>query len=179
MERIFQSPMHICESGYLEILECIALTRKLHLQLRGEGRSIGLVVVDYLQLLSDSAARKQNRQQEVASISRALKQLAKQIDAPVLALSQMNRSVESRRGETGRPQLSDLRESGAIEQDADIVMFIHRDLNPDPNDPEAMANRGKAEIILAKHRNGPVGSFKLAFRPEVNRFDDVEPEMSN
>lgn len=178
MERIFQAPMHICESGYLEILECIALTRKLHLQLRGEGRSIGLVVVDYLQLLSDTAARKQNRQQEVASISRALKQLAKQIDAPVLALSQMNRSVESRRGETGRPQLSDLRESGAIEQDADIVMFIHRDLNPDPNDPEAMANRGKAEIILAKHRNGPVGSFKLAFRPEVNRFDDVEPEMN-
>ncbi|HMU83402.1 MAG TPA: replicative DNA helicase [Leptospiraceae bacterium] len=178
MNRVFDAPMHLCESGYLELLEAIALTRKLHLQLKGEGKSLGLIVVDYLQLLNDSAARRQSRQLEVASISRALKQLSKQVDAPVLALSQMNRSVESRRGDGGRPQLSDLRESGAIEQDADIVMFIHRELNPDPNDPEAMENRGKAEIILAKHRNGPVGSFRLAFRPEMNRFDDLDPEYN-
>ncbi|MCE9598033.1 MAG: replicative DNA helicase [Spirochaetia bacterium] len=178
MDRIFAAPLYLNETGYLEILEAIALTRKLHLQLRGEGKQLGLIVVDYLQLLSDSAAKRQSRQLEVASISRALKQLAKQVDAPVLALSQMNRSVESRRGDTARPQLSDLRESGAIEQDADIVMFIHRDLNPDPNDIEAQENRGKAEIILAKHRNGPVGSFHLAFRPEINRFDDLDPEYA-
>jgi replicative DNA helicase len=86
----------------------------------------------------------------------------------------MNRSVEQRRGDYARPQLSDLRESGALEQDADIVMFIHREYFSDPESPEAIENRGRAEIIIAKHRNGPLGSFKLAYRPEMFRFDNLE-----
>ena len=172
IEQICSSPLHIDDSGTLDIWDCIIRARKLKLELEHRGESLGLVIVDYLQLLSDPESRKMGRQQEVASISRSLKQLSKTVNAPVLALSQMNRSVEQRRGDA-RPQLSDLRESGAIEQDADIVMFIHRDMFSDDESPEALENRGTAEIIIAKHRNGPVDSFRLAFRPEYNRFDNL------
>lgn len=178
IDQIFSSPMHIDDSGTLDIWDCITRTRKLNLDLQRKGESLGVVIIDYLQLMSDPASRKQSRQQEVAAVSRSLKQLAKAIDAPVLALSQMNRSVEQRRGDSARPQLSDLRESGAIEQDADIVMFIHREPFQENNDsPEAVQNRGTAEIIIAKHRNGPVGSFRVAFRPEINRFDNLSGEV--
>ncbi len=172
--RIFSSPIYIDDSGTLDIWDCIARTRKLEIELRRRGKEPGLVVIDYLQLLSDPEARKFGRQVEVASISRSLKLLAKKTNLPILALSQMNRSVEQRRGDYARPQLSDLRESGALEQDADIVMFIHREQINDPDSPEAIENRGRAEIIIAKHRNGPLGSFKLAYRPEMFRFDNLE-----
>lgn len=170
--RIFSSPIYIDDSGNLDIWDCIARTRKLEIELRRQGKDPGLVVIDYLQLISDPESRKFGRQVEVASISRSLKLLAKKTNLPILALSQMNRSVEQRRDT--RPQLSDLRESGALEQDADIVMFIHRESFLDPESPEAIENRGRAEIIIAKHRNGPLGSFKLAYRPEMFRFDNLE-----
>ncbi len=170
--RIFSSPIYIDDSGNLDIWDCIARTRKLEIELRRQGKEPSLVVIDYLQLISDPESRKFGRQVEVASISRSLKLLAKKTNLPILALSQMNRSVEQRRDP--KPQLSDLRESGALEQDADIVMFIHRDFYSDPDSPEAIENRGKAEIIIAKHRNGPLGTFKLAYRPEMFRFDNLE-----
>jgi len=173
METIFRSPIAIDDSGTLDIWDCITRTRKYALELANRGETLSCVIIDYLQLMSDPGARKQGRQFEVASVSRSLKQLAKMVQAPVLALSQMNRSVEQRRGDSARPQLSDLRESGAIEQDADIVMFIHREF-PNPEDPEYQNNVNKAEVILAKHRNGPTDSFKLSFRPEINRFDSLE-----
>jgi len=172
VEHVFSSPMHIDDTGALDIFDLILRSRKLALELDQKGESLGLIVVDYLQLVSDPESRKMGRQHEVATISRGLKQMAKTLNVPVVALSQMNRSVEQRRGDS-RPQLSDLRESGAIEQDADIVMFIHREQFNEEDSPEALENRGTAEIIIAKHRNGPVGSFRLAFRPEVNRFDNI------
>ena len=184
IEKLCNSSLFIDDSGDLSIWECVARTRKFQVELKQQGQEIGLVIIDYLQLMSDPDARKFGRQHEVATISRNLKQLAKFINAPVLALSQMNRSVEQRRGDWARPQLSDLRESGAIEQDADIVMFIYKDpqenMNPDSlnelsaSDPDKyqaiIENQGTMEMIVAKHRNGPIGSFRLSFVPEQNRF---------
>lgn len=184
IEVLFASPMYIDDSGALDIWECMTRTRKLAVDLKQKGKNIDLVVIDYLQLMTDPESRKHGRQNEVASISRGLKQLAKMVEAPILALSQMNRSVEQRRGDSARPQLSDLRESGAIEQDADIVMFIHQEFiggEPDSHDnmDQHFENKGTAEIIIAKHRNGPVGNFRLNFRPEINRFDTRPPEDDN
>ncbi|MDX1959180.1 MAG: replicative DNA helicase [Leptospiraceae bacterium] len=133
---------------------------------------VSLIVVDYLQLLSDPSNRDMGRQQEVASISRNLKQIAKEANCPVIAISQMSRAVESR-GKDQRPQLSDLRESGAIEQDADIVAFIYREdkvKSPDELPPE---KKNKAEIIIAKNRSGAVKSFELMFTPEYSKFDNL------
>jgi replicative DNA helicase len=172
--RIFAAPIYIDDSGTLDIWDCITRTRKLDIELKKKGHPPGLVVIDYLQLMSDTENRKFGRQNEVAAVSRSLKQLAMKTELPILALSQMNRSVEQRRGDFARPQLSDLRESGAIEQDADIVLFIHREQFSDPDSPEALENRGRAEIIVAKHRNGPQGSFKVAYRPEIFRFDNLD-----
>jgi replicative DNA helicase len=178
IERVCAWPVDIDDSGDLDVWELVTRARKLKVELDQRGEGLGLIIVDYLQLVTDPEARKHGRQHEVATISRTLKQLAKKLDVPVIALSQMNRSVEQRRGDSARPQLSDLRESGAIEQDADIVMFIH---HPEPGEAESMEdleNKGTVEVILAKHRNGPVDSFRLAFRPEINRFDNrvAEPE---
>ncbi len=177
IDRLSKSPIYIDDSGDLDIWDCMARTRKLQVELQRENRSLDLVIVDYLQLVSDPQARKLGRQHEVAIISRSLKQLARTVKTPVIALSQMNRSVEQRRGEWARPQLSDLRESGAIEQDADIVMFIHREMAESREETEEidttdLDRHGTVEMIIAKHRNGPVGSFRLSFRPEINRFDN-------
>lgn len=128
-------------------------------------RNIGLIVVDYLQLVEGEGS---SRQEQVASISRRLKQLAKELDLPVIALSQLNRAVESR--EDRRPRMADLRESGAIEQDADVVMFLHRPEYYDPNDEP-----GVAEAIVAKNRNGGVASIKMVFRRHIARFDSLSP----
>jgi replicative DNA helicase len=127
---------------------------------------LGLVIVDYLQLVT-GAGRVENRQQEISSISRSLKGLAKELAVPVIALSQLSRAPEARTDK--RPQLSDLRESGAIEQDADIVMFIYREEEYKPSDE----NRGIAEIIIGKQRNGPTGTVKLAFIKEFTRFENI------
>lgn len=129
--------------------------------------NLGLVVIDYLQLMSGSMGES-NRQQEVANISRSLKQLARELDIPIIALSQLSRAVEQRAGDH-RPLLSDLRESGSIEQDADIVMFIYREDRYDPETPK----KNVAEIIIAKQRNGPVGTVELTWIPEFTKFADM------
>lgn len=137
---------------------------------------LDFIMIDYIQLMSsEKSSKSDNRQQEISEISRYLKILAKEINVPVLALSQLSRAVESRKG---RPQLSDLRESGAIEQDADIVMFIHR---PDKNATEKELAEGSikknvAEIIIEKHRNGGTGIIKLYFKGECTKFVDINPE---
>ena len=131
-------------------------------------------MIDYLQLMNANGARFGSRQEEVSTISRSLKGLAKELDIPVLALSQLNRTVEGREGIDGkRPQLSDLRESGAIEQDADVVMFLYRDdyYNKDTE------QKGIAEIIIAKQRNGPIGTVKMAWLPEQTRFADLSRDL--
>jgi replicative DNA helicase len=156
------SRIFIDDSATLTPLEMRAKCRRLKAE-----HGLGLVVVDYLQLVS-GGGRVENRQQEIASISRSLKGLAKELECPVMALSQLSRAPEARQDR--RPQLSDLRESGAIEQDADIVMFIYREEEHKPTEE----NRGLAEIIIGKQRNGPTGTVKLAFIKEFTRFENYE-----
>jgi replicative DNA helicase len=156
------SNLYIDDSAMLTPLEIRAKCRRLKAE-----HGLGLIIVDYLQLVS-GGGRVENRQQEIASISRSLKGLAKELDVPVMALSQLSRAPEARTDR--RPQLSDLRESGAIEQDADIVMFIYREEEHKPTDE----NRGIAEVIIGKQRNGPTGSIKLAFLKEYTRFENLE-----
>jgi replicative DNA helicase len=132
---------------------------------------IGFIVVDYLQLMQGRAS--DNRVQEVSEISRALKGLARELNVPVLALSQLSRAVESRPG--NKPQLSDLRDSGSIEQDADVVMFIYR---AEMYDKET-APKNVAEVIVAKHRNGPTGDIELFFSPRLTRFSDLEQRYTS
>jgi replicative DNA helicase len=163
-----EAPLFIDDTPALSIFEFRAKCRRLKMQY-----NIGIVIVDYLQLMTAGGDIRGNREQEVSMISRNLKAIAKEIDVPIVALSQLNRSVESREGK--RPQLSDLRESGAIEQDADMVMFIHRpEYYGILNDQEGNSLKGIAEIIVAKHRNGAVGEFHLAFKAHLARFSDLE-----
>ena len=129
---------------------------------------LDLLIVDYLQLMWGGKARFENRQQEISSISRGLKGLAKELDIPLIALSQLSRAPETRSGDH-RPQLSDLRESGSIEQDADLVAFIFRE----EIYKQSEENKGIAEIIIGKQRNGPIGSVKLAFLREFTRFENL------
>lgn len=156
-------PLYINESSNLTANELRAAARRLHRETGG----LGLIVVDYLQLMS-SSSRGENRALELSEISRAMKGLAKELRVPVIALSQLNRSVEQRPNK--RPILSDLRESGALEQDADIVMLIYRDeyYNPDSD------YKGTAEVIVAKQRNGPTDTVRLAFDRELTRFSDLD-----
>lgn len=161
--RLAEAPIYIDDTPSIGILEVRAKSRRLFSRHRP-----GVIIVDYLQLMQ-SYRRVESRQQEIAEISRGLKILAKELSVPVIALSQLSRAVEQR-GKNARPQLSDLRESGAIEQDADLVLFIHRNIYADPSDPDAAEERGTAELILAKHRNGPTGVVKLAFMEQYTRF---------
>jgi replicative DNA helicase len=157
-EILHEAPLHIVDAGNVNIVDIRAKARRMRTGRTG----LSLIIVDYLQLMTSPQARRpDNRQQEVAEISRSLKLLAKELHIPVVALSQLNRNPEARADK--RPQLSDLRESGAIEQDSDVVMFIHRD----DSDPE---KKRQAEIILAKHRNGPTGSITLNFEPSLTQF---------
>jgi len=165
MEELAQAQLYIDDSPGLSISEMRAKARRLK---QSQGR-LDLLVVDYLQLMSGGSKRFENRTQEVSSISRGLKALAKELEVPVLALSQLSRAPESRGGDH-RPQLSDLRESGSIEQDADLVMFIFREEIYKQDDPSL---RGKAEIIIAKQRNGPIGRFDLAFLHNSTRFANM------
>jgi len=168
IRRLDEAPIFIDDTPALSIFELRAKCRRLKMQ-----HDIGIVLVDYLQLMTAGADNRGSREQEVSLISRSLKAIAKELDIPIIALSQLNRSVESREGK--RPQLSDLRESGAIEQDADMVIFIHR---PEyyglTEDEEGNSLRNVAEIIIAKHRNGAVGDVRLSFRKELAKFIDLE-----
>jgi replicative DNA helicase len=156
-----ESKLFIDDTPGLNIMELRAKARKLKSK-----HDINLFIVDYLQLLN-SSQRHENRTQEISAISRALKGLAKELDVPVLALSQLSRSLESRMDK--RPMLSDLRESGAIEQDGDVIFFIYRDVvyNPETEHPDL------SEVIIGKQRNGPVGTFHVRFTGQITRFDDI------
>ncbi len=164
--KLNDAPIHIDESAALSALELRARSRRLHRKHNG----LGLIVVDYLQLMSSNAGKmSENRATEISEISRSLKALAKELHVPVIALSQLNRSLEQRPNK--RPVMSDLRESGAIEQDADLILFIYRDEVYNSDSPD----KGKAEIIIGKQRNGPIGKVELAFRGEFTRFDNLAP----
>ena len=130
-----------------------------------QGKELGLVMIDYLQLMEGSGS--DNRVQELSRITRGLKQMARELNVPVIALSQLSRGVEARTNK--RPMLSDLRESGSIEQDADLVLMIYRDEYYNPETPD----RGITEVIVTKHRNGPVGTVKLLFEPQYTRFRNL------
>jgi replicative DNA helicase len=161
------SKIFIDDSATVSPLEMRAKCRRLKAEF-----GLGLIIVDYLQLVT-GGGRVENRQQEISSISRSLKGLAKELAVPVIALSQLSRAPEARTDR--RPQLSDLRESGALEQDADVVMFIYREEEHKPTDE----NRGVAEIIIGKQRNGPTGSRKLAFIKEFTRFENLQTQWKS
>ncbi|MCL2012008.1 MAG: replicative DNA helicase [Cystobacterineae bacterium] len=158
---LFQVKLYIDDTGALSSFDLRAKARRL----KAKEPELALIVIDYLQLMHQRG-RVESRQLEVAEISRSLKQLAKELDVPVVALSQLSRKVEERKG--GRPMLSDLRESGAIEQDADVVMFIHRE---DDNEDNKNKTTVPMELIVAKQRNGPIGSVELVFLSEYTRFE--------
>ncbi len=173
--RLSGAPMYIDDSPALRVVEMRGKARRLYNE-----RGIDLIIVDYLQLIRGDA-RSENKVQEISEISRALKALARELNVPLIAVSQLSRAVESR--PTHVPMLSDLRESGSIEQDADVVMFIYRDevyhkreewerLNPDKPYPEGIAN-----IIVAKHRNGPTGQRNLRFRQDITKFESCPVEV--
>jgi replicative DNA helicase len=171
--RLSNSPLFIDDTPALSVFELRAKCRRLKMQ-----HDIQCVVVDYLQLMTTGIDNRGSREQEVSNISRSLKAIAKELNIPIIALSQLNRSVESREGK--RPQLSDLRESGAIEQDADIVIFIHRpEYYGITEDENQNPTKGIAEIIIAKHRNGATGEIHLTFRRELAKFTDMETHIGS
>jgi replicative DNA helicase len=158
-----ETKIFIDDTPGISVLEMRAKARRL----AAEQKKMDLIIVDYLQLMSGSSKRSESRQQEVSQISRELKALAKEMNVPVIALSQLSRAPETRTDH--RPQLADLRESGAIEQDADVVAFIYREEQYNRTEE----NEGHAEIIIAKQRNGPTGTAKLAFLKEFTRFENM------
>ena len=165
MEKMNNARLWIDETGALNPIDLRARARRLARQCSAEG-GLGLIVIDYLQLMSVQGEG-ENRATEISEISRSLKALAKELQVPVIALSQLNRSLEQRPNK--RPVMSDLRESGAIEQDADVILFIYRDEVYNPDSPD----KGVAEIIIGKQRNGPIGTVRLAFRGEYTRFENL------
>jgi len=165
MEQLARAPIFIDDTPGISLSEMRAKARRLK---QSQGR-LDLIIVDYLQLMSGGGKRFENRTQEVSAISRGLKALAKELSVPVIALSQLSRAPESRGGDH-RPQLADLRESGSIEQDADLVMFIFREEVYKQDDPEL---QGRAEIIIAKQRNGPIGRVRMAFLKQCTRFESL------
>src|SRR6201998_2481252 len=165
MEQLSHAPIFIDDTPGISLSEMRAKARRLK---QAQGR-LDLIVVDYLQLMSGGGKRFENRTQEVSAISRGLKALAKELSVPVIALSQLSRAPESRGGDH-RPQLADLRESGSIEQDADVVAFIFREEVYKQDDPDL---QGKAELIIAKQRNGPIGKLRMAFLKHCTRFETM------
>ncbi|MFH1459803.1 MAG: replicative DNA helicase [Candidatus Omnitrophota bacterium] len=159
--KISQSPIYIDDTPGANVLELRAKARRLKSQY-----DIGLIMVDYLQLMQSTSSRSESRQQEISEISRSLKSLAREVNIPIIAVSQLSRATEQREGY--RPRLSDLRDSGAIEQDADVVMLLFREEYYNPTED----NKGVAEVIIAKQRNGPVGTKKLTFIKEFSRFEN-------
>ncbi len=162
--RLSEAPIYIDDTPAITAIEMKAKSRRLKAE-----NGLGLIILDYLQLMRGSSSYRDSREQEISEISRSLKALAKELSVPVIALSQLNRKVEDRTSR--RPQMADLRESGAIEQDADLIAFIYRDevYNRSDDNPE----KGIAEIIIGKQRNGPTGMVKLAFQEKYTRFENL------
>ena len=175
IKELVEAPIYVDDTPGLSIYELRSKCRRLKAKY-----DISCVIIDYLQLMTAGSDMKGNREQEVSLISRQLKIIAKELNIPVIALSQLNRGVEQRTGDAKKPMLSDLRESGAIEQDADMVLFIHR---PErygiTEDAEGNSLLGIADIIIAKHRNGAVGEVQLRFRTQLAQFTDLEGESAN
>jgi replicative DNA helicase len=161
-----EAPLYIDETGAMSPLDVRARARRVKAR-----HGLGLIVVDYIQLMQVPGT-KDNRTNEIAEISRSLKALGKELEVPVIALSQLNRGVEQR--DNKRPRMSDLRESGGIEQDADLVLFIYRDEVYNKDSPD----KGVAEILIAKQRNGPLGVVKTAFLGEYTRFDNLAQDYA-
>ena len=174
LKNLMDAPLYVDDTPSLSVFELRTKARRL---VREHG--VRIIIIDYLQLMNASGMAFGSRQEEVSTISRSLKGLAKELSIPIIALSQLNRGVESREGIDGkRPQLSDLRESGAIEQDADMVCFIHRpEYYKIYQDDRGNDLRGMAEIVIAKHRNGAVGEVLLRFKGEFTRFSNPEDDM--
>jgi replicative DNA helicase len=160
--KLADTKIFIDDTPGITVLEIRAKARRLKAE-----HDLGMVIVDYLQLMSSSKTRTDNREQEISEISRSLKALAKELRVPVVALSQLNRRVEDRSDK--KPHMADLRESGAIEQDADVILFIFREEFYHPDSEET---KGRAEIIIGKQRNGPTGTVPLTFMKEYTRFED-------
>ena len=172
--RLQGAPIYVDDTPGLSVFELRTKARRL---VREHG--VKMIMIDYLQLMTAAGMQFGSREQEVSTISRSLKGLAKELDIPIIALSQLNRGVENRQGEGKRPQLADLRESGAIEQDADMVCFIHRpEYYKIYEDEKGNDLRGLAEIIIAKHRSGSVGDVRLKFRGEFVRFQNLDEDTS-
>ncbi len=170
--RLSEAPLFVVDRSNMTVMSVRSLARQLASDLKRKGKSLGLIVIDYLQLMRGSSNRSESRQQEVSEISRGLKGLARDLDVPVIALSQLSRRPEEKGRADGRPQLSDLRDSGALEQDADLVAFIYREGYYKRNDPTV---QDKAEIIIAKQRQGPVGVCEVKFYHQFTRFVDADP----
>ncbi len=170
-DRLAQAPIYIDDTPALSVLELRAKSRRLKAE-----RNLGLILVDYLQLMRGRKEGFDSREQEISDISRSLKALAKELSVPVVALSQLNRKVEDRPGGDKRPMLSDLRESGAIEQDADVIMFIYRKKVYKKKEEPEEADDHVAEIIIGKQRNGPTGTVRLAFLEDLTRFENLAAE---
>ena len=180
LARLAEAPMFIDDTPGITITEIRMRSRRLANELEKQGKKLGLIIIDYLQLIR-SSGRTESRQQEVSEISRMLKELARNLDVPVLALSQLSRKNEDKSRTDNRPQLSDLRESGSIEQDADLVALIHRDAYYKKKE-DLEANPGlarKATLIIAKQRNGPVGDIDLTFLGEFTLFTNPAPEEAS
>jgi replicative DNA helicase len=169
IKNLVEAPIFIDDTPAISVFELRAKCRRLK-----NLYDVQVIIIDYLQLMTGPSETRGNREQEVSNISRTLKAIAKELNVPIIALSQLNRSVELRTGNK-RPQLSDLRESGAIEQDADLVIFIHRPEKYGLDvDEEGNSLKGLAEIIVAKHRNGPIDDVHLKFKNEFAKFTDLD-----
>jgi replicative DNA helicase len=168
MGTLSEAPIYIDDTPGISVLEMRTKARR-----EQHKHPLGLIVVDYLQLMTGSSGNSDNRVQEISEISRGLKAIARELNVPVMALSQLSRSVENRTPQI--PQLSDLRESGSIEQDADVVMFIYRE---DYYNPET-ERQHITDILVKKHRNGPTGNIELYFHPDLLQFRDIERKQAN
>jgi replicative DNA helicase len=175
-----ESPIYVDDSGGLNVMELRSKCRRIKSEAEKKGGSLGVIIIDYLQLMS-GVGKQESRQLEISSISRNLKEISKELRVPVIALAQLSRAVEQRAGGNNRPMLSDLRESGAIEQDADLILFLYREAyylemkkETDGEDYERIKNVG--EVIIGKQRNGPLENISLSFVGRYTRFDNLAPE---
>ncbi|HQJ90852.1 MAG TPA: DnaB-like helicase C-terminal domain-containing protein, partial [Paludibacteraceae bacterium] len=173
VRNLYDMPIFVDDTPSLSIFELNTKARRLVKE-----HKVTCIIIDYLQLMNASGMNFGSREQEVSMISRSLKQLSKELNIPIIALSQLNRGVEGRTGADKRPQLADLRESGAIEQDADMVLFIHRpEYYKITEDGQGNSLLGIAEIIISKHRNGAVGDVRLRFKSELAKFMNVTDDF--